>query len=66
MGWTQAELEALERDRRAGVSKVKYEDREVEYRSDRDLARLLEEGRRKLGQAKRGRRFTLSRSSKGL
>lgn len=66
MAWTAAEITALEDALKMGVKKVKYQDREVEYPSLREMSRLLQEARRSDGSGPSGRRFTLSSPSKGL
>ncbi len=48
--WTQAELDALERAIASGVVTVKFEDREVTYRSMTDLLKAREVIARSLGQ----------------
>jgi len=49
MGWTQTQLDALEDAISKGVRTVKYEDKEVEYRSLEDMLKLRDLMRRALG-----------------
>ena len=64
--WTQAEIDALREALKTGARKVKYEDREVEYQSLREIQRVIEQAERECGLAPKGRRFSLSSSNKGL
>jgi len=65
MAWTQAELDALRKAYAAGVLRVSYEGRSVEYGSAADLLsriRLIEtEQARASGQAKPRRSFAAFR-----
>lgn len=47
--WTLAQLEAIEAAIASGARTVKFEDREVEYRSTTELLRARELMRRSLG-----------------
>jgi len=58
-----AELEALKGARRSGVLKVRFADREVEYRSDRELQQQIAALQGQLGI--QGPRLAVVRSSKG-
>jgi hypothetical protein len=49
MSWTQSDLDALEKAIATGARAVKFEDREVEYRSTSELLRARELIRRALG-----------------
>lgn len=57
--WTQADLDAIETAIKSGVSRVKYSDREVQYRSIDELRAIRDQIRRSLGQTDAsGRIFT--------
>lgn len=49
MAWTQAQHDALEAAIAEGVMKVKYEDKEVTYRSLSDMMKLLNSMKKSLG-----------------
>jgi len=66
MAWTEEDIAALEEALKSGTRRVKYQDREVEFASLRDLRMLIEEARRELGLSPRGRRFGTSSAHKGL
>lgn len=51
MAWTKAELDELEANFRRGVQKVKFRDREVEYRSLAEMRDIIDQGRRELAGA---------------
>lgn len=53
--WSQAQLDALEDAYRQGHTKVKYADREVQYRSRSEMLAIIQEGRRALAGPKRKR-----------
>lgn len=52
MAYTSSDLSALERAIKSGARRVKYENREVEYRSLDEMQRLRNQMRRELGLAK--------------
>lgn len=68
MAWTLTDLERLERAIRTGARKVKYEDKEVEYRSQADMQRLRREMQEELGitSGEAGSRRRYGKFSKGL
>lgn len=53
MAWTQAELDALEFAYKSGVTRVKYKDRETEYRSLQEMRSLIDEARREINGTRR-------------
>lgn len=62
--WTQADLDAIETAIAQGVKRVEYNDREVEYRSIKEMKEIRELIKRSLGQHKRGGRI-LCEAKKG-
>lgn len=67
MAYTSQQLEALESAIAQGVTKVKYADKEVEYRSLDDMIRLRNIMRQELGMSGGiASRRTLAEFSKGL
>ncbi|TQV85201.1 hypothetical protein FKG94_03150 [Exilibacterium tricleocarpae] len=59
MAWTQKDLDDLEKAFKSGVLKVKYQDRETEYRSFEEMKALLEEARAQLsGKVRTPHTFT--------
>jgi len=65
MGFTLSQLEALEKAIAEGVTRVKYETKEVEYRSLEEMLKLRDLMRQELGLVSRGGRI-LTSHSKGL
>jgi hypothetical protein len=65
MAFTQTQLEAIEKAIAEGVLKVKYENKEVEYRSLDDLLKLRDLIKAELGLSARGGRRYVS-TNKGL
>lgn len=49
-GYTVEQLRALEKAYAEGVHKVKYQDKEIEYRSMAHMKSIIEEMRRELGE----------------
>lgn len=49
MSWTQADLDAINTAIASGTSRVKYADREVQYRSLDELTQIRDAIRRDLG-----------------
>ena len=66
MAFTVQNLADLERAIAEGANKVKYQDREVELRTQNQLLALRELMRRDLGQATRGPRRTTVATDQGL
>jgi hypothetical protein len=62
--WTQADLNALTAAIAQGAKKVKYSDKEVEYRSLAEMLQLRDLMQRELGLSKPVRLF--AKHSKGL
>jgi len=60
------ELQALEAAAASGTRRVKYADREVEYRSLTEIRSLIVEKRRELGLSKRGLSFDYLKVDKDL
>jgi len=65
-GWTQADLDSLRSAMRRGVRKVKYADREEEYRSLREMKALEREAEEELGQRSKGPNRRIAMGDKGL
>lgn len=65
MAFTQIQLDALEKAIAEGVTRVKYETKEVEYRSLDEMLRLRDVIRQALGLVSRGGRI-LTNHSKGF
>lgn len=61
-----SELEALEAALASGARRVKYADREIEYRSLADMRALIEEKKRELGLSRRGLQFDYLKTDKDL
>ena len=64
-----AQLEALKRARRSGLRRVRFGDREMEYRSDADLAAAIRDLETEIDVAvgtPRRRRYFYPITSKGL
>lgn len=57
--WTTTDLETLEKAVAQGTLRVKYADKEIEYRSLNEMLRLLDLMRKELGVAPKngGRKF---------
>jgi hypothetical protein len=66
MAYTSDDLTALEGAIKTGALSVKYSDREVTYRSLKDMRSLREEMRRELGLSRRGLRFTYYETRKDV
>jgi hypothetical protein len=66
MAWTQTQLDALDEAISQGALKVKYSDKEVEYRSLNDMMQLRDIMRRDLGLNTAGSLRILAKHSKGL
>ena len=67
MAFTQAQLDELERAISQGARVVKYEDKEITYRSLEDMRSLVREIRRELGiDSADGRRFHQMETKRGL
>jgi len=66
MGWSSEDLAALEDAIKQGVRRVKYSDREVEYRSLPEMLQLRDMMKRELGQTKRGPLRYVAEFNKGL
>lgn len=64
--YTVEELDALLRAIATGARRVKYRDREVEYRSLMEMRGLAEEMRRDLGLSETGLKITYFQTKKGL
>ena len=66
MAWKQEDLDKLEAAMAEGALRVKYKDKEVEYRSLRDMERLRDQMKREInGSSKRTIRVTAN-CDKGL
>ncbi len=65
MAFTLIQLEALEKAIAEGVTRVKYENKEVEYRSLDEMMRLLQLMQSQLGIKPKAQRI-LAKHSKGL
>jgi len=63
--WTLEDLQALEKSIAKGVVKVKYTDKEIEYRSLDEMFQLRDAMKRALGCSKKTRRCVMT-TSKGL
>jgi hypothetical protein len=64
-----AQLEALKKARRSGLRRVRFGDREMEYRSDADLAAAIRDLENEISAtegAPRRRRYFYPMTSKGL
>lgn len=64
MAWTQNDLIALEQAIATGARKVKYSDKEVEYRSLDEMYQILNDMKQELGVGKPRRRY--AEHSKGI
>lgn len=65
MAFTQTQLDAIEAALAQGTTRVKYENKEVEYRSLEELMKLRDLIRSELGLIKKGQRLYASHD-KGL
>lgn len=65
MAWTQSDLDALETAMKGGVRKVKYSDKEVEYRDLEEMMKLRNIMKKSLGQTKGSRKY-FTNFDKGL
>jgi hypothetical protein len=66
MAWTQAQLDALEEAIASGVLTVKYTDKEVTYRSQKEMLTLRDMMRKALGLTSNGRRRIFPQAGKGF
>lgn len=66
MAWTQEQLTALEDAIAQGALRVRYSDKEVQYRSLAEMLQLRDMIRQELGLNKPGGRRLLAKHSKGL
>lgn len=66
MAFTQSQLDALDEAIASGTLKVKYSDKEVEYRSLREMMQLRDFMARKLGQTSAAAARIYPTVSKGL
>lgn len=64
MAYTQEELTALQSAIAQGVKKVKYSDKEVEYRDLNEMYEVLANMQKELGTSNHGRRY--ASHSKGI
>ena len=53
MAWTQQELETIEQAYKSGVKKVKFKDRETEFRDLSEMQTILREARAELNGSMR-------------
>jgi hypothetical protein len=66
MAYTSDDLTALQGAIKSGARRVKYSDREVEYRTLTEMRSLAEEMKRQLGLSHRGLRLTYYETRKDL
>lgn len=66
MAFTQAQLDAIERALVSGSRRVKFEDREVEYKSTTELIRIRDMIQRELGLTSDTGRTTRAQYDKEL
>jgi len=66
MAWNQSDLDALEIAIKSGNSKVKYQDREVTYRSLEEMMAIRDLIRKELGQVSNQIKVIKTQFSKGL
>lgn len=66
MAWTTQQLTAIEEALAAGTTRVKYGDKEVEYRSLNELLRLRDMIRRELGLVAQDSTRIKAKFDKGL
>jgi hypothetical protein len=65
MAWTQTDLDKLEEAIASGARRVKFADKEVEYRDLTEMMQVRDLMRQKLGKSTKGQRI-LASHSKGL
>lgn len=65
MAWTQEDLNCLNEAIAQGAKKVKYADKEVEYRSLNEMLKLRDIMKEELG-LKKGKRYSFANFSKGF
>ena len=65
MAWSQAQLTALEDAIAKGITRVKYRDKEIEYRSLKEMLQLRNEMRKCLGLVCKNGKI-LASTNKGL
>lgn len=65
MAWTQTDLDAIEKALASGTLVVKYNDKQVTYRSIAEMMQVRDMIRRALGKTNQTQRFTAN-FSKGL
>jgi hypothetical protein len=53
MAWTQEELNTIEQAYKSGVKKVKFKDRETEFRDLSEMQKIIREARAELNGATR-------------
>lgn len=63
--WSQSDLDAIEAAIKSGVQRVKYDNKEIEYRSMDEMMRVRDAIRKTLGQTAASPRI-LANFSKGL
>ncbi len=66
MAWTTDQLAALETAISQGALRVRYSDKEVQYRSLSEMLQLRDMMRQELGLSSAGSRRLLAKHSKGL
>jgi hypothetical protein len=66
MAWTQTDLDALEAAIAQGALRVRYSDKEVQYRSLAEMLQIRDMMRQELGLNSPGGRRLLAKHSKGL
>jgi hypothetical protein len=66
MTWTTEEYNAIKAAYKSGVTKVKYADKETEYRSLADMKALIREAERYLGISDESKNRTFATTSKGF
>ena len=53
MAWTQEELDSIEKAYKSGVKKVKFKDRETEFRDLNEMQTIIREARKELNGSTR-------------
>lgn len=66
MAWTTSDLEALEKAIASGTTRVKYSDREVNYRTLDEMLKIRDMMAKELGDKPAGPYRALAQFSKGL
>jgi hypothetical protein len=66
MQWTTEAYEALKDAIQSGTRRVKYTDKEIEYRSLAEMRALLRDAEKALGLVKQSQMRTVATVSKGL